>query len=145
MSTEANICVRLQEALVPSVFIKALTDSGWGKDLDGSVSILSPNHFETGDWEILSGLQISDILQWVGTLDNVQGGFGLLLVHQPTEIGGTLSISRDRLALDWGISVNIPHISSERILVDFSKCITLLWPAICAAHLRVRRIEMYSE
>ena len=145
MSTEAGICFNFRDRVLPSSLVRALAESGWGCDLDGTIGLLSSDSFNDGEWETVACKDLSHLLRWAEPFDTVAGGLGFLIVHRASGIGGTMVMDQSRNSLSWGISVNIPHIDSDRMLVDFSKCLSLVWPAIKLANLNVVSIDMHVE
>lgn len=145
MGTEAYIDIALHTPVTPSLFVHALLESGWGMDLDGSVSLLGTAGYANGEWEFIPNANASYILKWAKSLDDAHGGWGILLVHQTTGVGGTLVFDDARTSFAFGISVNIPHLLDDRRLVDFSLCMRALWPAVCVANLEIDTIDMHIE
>jgi len=89
MSTDASIFVRFREQVVPSRLWKAFSENGWGRDLDGSVSLLTPENFSRAEWDCLPDADLSRVADWFSELDPLATpSYGFLLVHEDSEIGG---------------------------------------------------------
>lgn len=145
MSVDVEIRVSFSEEIVPSALLAGLIQTGWGLDLDGSLSILEPVSDGDADWEVVVGEDVSYLLQWAEGMDVLPGQFGFLVVHRPSEIGGVMIVDADRRSLMWGISVNIPRLFDERRLIDFSKCLEILWPALDSERFRVSEWSMHCR
>lgn len=145
MSAEVEIRIYFKNEISPSLLVERFLNTGWDVDLDGSLSLLAPKDFDSGDWETIQNQDISHLLKWSKTIDRKRGGFGFLIVHRASGIGGTMIMDVDRKILAWGVSVNIPHLLNERMLVDFSQCLSVIWPAVNCGEIIVNRFEMFLE
>jgi len=149
MSVDAGIDFLFKSAITPSALVKALLGTGWGPDPEGEMSLYPPADPAQApwdnDWQKVKGGDISYLVTWVARLDEPSGEFGFDLFHRETGICGPFLISDDRHSLRWATHANIPYIVSHRNMVDFSKCMSVIFPAIKSAGLAIKRIEMYAQ
>ena len=145
MSTDVSITLNFNKKIRPSSFVQALADTGWGCDLDGTVGILSFPDDNASDWECIPCKDLSKLRSRATSWDDIDSGFGLAVVHVHTGIGGPMTTGKERNSLYWGVSVNIPHINGGRMLIDVSKCLAAIWPALQLAELMVLSIDMRIE
>lgn len=144
MSTDTSIRMELAPLIHPSLLLGSMVNHGWGLDIDGTFSFFGPtNHFAC-EWNVAKDGSIDKLLNWSRILEETDGQFGVVLVHKPSGIGGPFACN-DRRTLHWGISINIPYIFDNKHLVDFSKCLSILWPALMAAQLNVIGLHCYAD
>lgn len=145
MSTDIEICLGFQERVVPSTLIEELISAGWHCDIEGGVTLLSPENYLEGDWEMLGQLLPSRLLAWSRRFDDLPGGFGFLMAHGDEKIGGTFIFDEGRLSLAFGVSLNIPRLLGDRNFIDFSRCLLPLWPALKSAGLTVVTVDIHVQ
>lgn len=134
MEDNSVIHIEFCHVIAPSNLVRALIDTGWGAGSDGTISVLAPTFFGlTRVWTKLDNPGTSPLLKWAEAHDKGRRGLRFALTHKPSEIGGTMTIARGRRSLDWVIHGNIPYIFPDRIIVDVSKCLEIIFPAINSA------------
>ncbi|MGR8934664.1 MAG: hypothetical protein ACU837_09790 [Gammaproteobacteria bacterium] len=147
MSVYVGINFDFSSPIVPSVLIKALLESGWGADEDGSISLLSREIHDSrdGDWKRIEEAAISYLLKWAMFSDRSDSILGFALTHQKTGIGGPIIIDEGRRSLAFIVQINIPRLFQHRNMIDFTKCFSIICPAINSIGLGIVRVEMFAE
>jgi hypothetical protein len=131
MSTDAGISWQFQQRVLPSRLWAAFQLAGWGRDVDDSISILTPENVSTLEWIHLPDANFSQLAEWFAHLDCADAQtYGILLVHQKTEIGGHFFVEGH--TVHWWINVNIPYDEQAHRIVDHAQCLRLIWPVLNA-------------
>ncbi|MGR8934663.1 MAG: hypothetical protein ACU837_09785 [Gammaproteobacteria bacterium] len=136
--------------IVPSSFFKSLMESGWQINVDG----ISHDDFTSAllcDLKCVESRRRAYLWRWLKGLvggksfDDSSGELVFSAVHQETGMGGSMIISEDRQSLHWVIQANIPYFLQNTVFVDFSKCLSIIFPAINSVGQGYFEINAYAE